>query len=101
MNDPIREDGWLTEFMAGVEDRNTDADPNNDLQVDVIAYHFYSVAFNGTSEANKLIDQIDDLYERYGRPIWILNLPGPALASTTPFIAHKSDRRSIKPSSKH
>jgi hypothetical protein len=75
-NDPTRPDGWLTEFMDGVETRNSDADPNNDLQVDAIAYHFYSVAFNGTAEANKLIAQIDDLYARYGRPIWITEFAG-------------------------
>jgi len=28
-NDPTRPDGWLTEFMDEVEDRNADADPNN------------------------------------------------------------------------
>lgn len=84
VDDPDRPDGWLTEFMDGVEAANSDADPNNDLQVDVIAYHFYSVAFNGTTEANKLIDQIDDLYARYGRPIWITEFAGTSFSLENP-----------------
>ena len=90
-NDPTRPDGWLTEFMDGVEANNTDADPNNDLQVDVIAYHFYSVAFNGTTEANKLIDQIDDLYARYGRPIWITEFAGTSFSLDNPV--HSTEER--------
>jgi len=84
VNDPNRPDGWLTEFMDEVENRNADADPDNDLQVDVIAYHFYSVAFNGTSEANKLIAQIDDLWARYRRPIWITEFAGTSFSLDNP-----------------
>ncbi len=90
-NDPDRPDGWLTEFMDGVEAANTDADPNNDLQVDVIAYHFYSVGFNGTTEANKLIGHIDDLWNRYGLPIWITEFAGTSFSANNPV--HNTEER--------
>lgn len=80
-NDPNRPDGWLTEFMDEVESRNADNNPANDLQVDVIAYHFYTVGFNGANEANTLINQIDDLYQRYGRPIWITEFAGTSFSA--------------------
>ncbi|MDB2686104.1 glycosyl hydrolase [Mariniblastus sp.] len=67
---------WLEPFMAQVELRNNDANQNNDLQVDVIAYHFYTVGFNPQTEAAKLIGQIDDLWETYHRPIWITEFAG-------------------------
>ncbi len=71
--------------MDEVELRNGDNDPNNDLQVNVIAYHFYSVGYNGVTEANKLIAQIDDLYQRYGRPIWITEFAGTSFSANNPI----------------
>jgi len=75
---------WLNPFMEEVEARNADTNPNNDLQVDAIAYHFYTVAFNAQSEANRLIDQIDDLWETYERPIWITEFAGTSFSLDNP-----------------
>ena len=75
---------WLTPFMDEVEDRNNDSNPNNDLQVDAIAYHFYTVAFDGEDEADRLIGQIDDLWERYQRPIWITEFAGTSFSLNNP-----------------
>ena len=75
---------WLTPFMDQVELRNNDSNPNNDLQVDAIAYHFYTVAFNPQVEAQKLIDQIDDLWEAYQRPIWITEFAGTSFSLDNP-----------------
>ena len=91
VDDPDRPDGWLTEFMDGVEAANSDANPNNDLQVDVIAYHLYTVGFNGPTEANRLIDQLDDLYERYGRPIWLTEFAGTSFSADNPV--HSTEER--------
>ena len=90
-NVPNRPDGWLTEFMDGVEAANTDSDPNNDLQVDAIAYHYYSVAFNGTAAADDLIADIDELYERYGLPIWITEFAGTSFSLDNPI--HSTEER--------
>ena len=86
-----REDGWLFRFMEEVESRNDDNDANNDLQVDVIAYHFYTVGFNGRIEANKLIAQIDDLWNRYQRPIWITEFAGTSFSANNPV--HSTEER--------
>ena len=75
---------WLEPFMAQVELRNNDANQNNDLQVDVIAYHFYTVGFNPQIEANRLIGQIDDLWETYHRPIWITEFAGTSFSLNNP-----------------
>ena len=75
---------WLVPFMEGVEQRNNDSDPENDLQVDVIAYHFYTVAFNPQAEAQRLIDQIDDLWATYQRPIWITEFAGTSFSLDNP-----------------
>ena len=75
---------WLEPFMSQVEARNNDNNPSNDLQVDVIAYHFYTVGFNGRVEAEKLIDQIDDLWETYQRPIWITEFAGTSFSLNNP-----------------
>ena len=86
-----REDGWLYRFMEEVESRNDDNNANNDLQVDVIAYHFYTVGFNGRIEANKLIAQIDDLWTRYQRPIWITEFAGTSFSANNPI--HSTEER--------
>ena len=75
---------WLVPFMAEVETRNNDSNPDNDLQVDAIAYHFYTVAFNPQVEAQKLINQIDDLWVAYQRPIWITEFAGTSFSLDNP-----------------
>ena len=77
-------DDWLQPFMEIVETRNSDSNTDNDLQVDVIAYHFYSVGFNGAVEANKLLDQIDKLYVDYQRPIWLTEFAGTSFSLDNP-----------------
>ena len=82
---------WLYPFMDTVVARNNDSNPNNDLQVDAIAYHFYTVAFNGTNEANRLLGQIDEIYERYGLPIWITEFAGTSFSADNPI--HSTEER--------
>ena len=75
---------WLYPFMDTVLAQNNDANAGNDLQVDAIAYHFYSVGFNGTTEANRLLGQIDEIYQRYGLPIWITEFAGTSFSADNP-----------------
>ena len=87
-----REDGWLVRFMDEVESRNSDSNPSNDLQIDVIAYHFYTVGFNPQTEANKLLDQLDYLWETYQRPIWLTEFAGTSFSLNNPV--HSAAERS-------
>ena len=87
-----REDGWLVRFMDEVESRNRDSNPDNDLQVDVIAYHFYTVGFNPRTEANKLLEQLDYLWETYQRPIWLTEFAGTSFSLNNPV--HSTAERS-------
>lgn len=82
---------WLVPFMDEVELRNSDTNPNNDLQVDAIAYHFYTVAFNPQVEAQELIDQIDALWQDYQRPIWITEFAGTSFSLDNPV--HSTEER--------
>ena len=82
---------WLYPFMDTVVARNNDSNANNDLKVDAIAYHFYTVGFNGTNEANRLLDQIDEIYDRYGLPIWITEFAGTSFSADNPV--HSFDER--------
>ena len=78
--------------MDEVESRNRDSNPDNDLQVDVIAYHFYTVGFNPQTEANKLLDQLDYLWETYRRPIWLTEFAGTSFSLNNPVhsVAERS-----------
>ena len=69
-------DSWIIPFMDEVETRNADANPNNDLKVDAIAYHYYTVSSNAQQQADNLLATIDQLYEDYGRPIWLTEFAG-------------------------
>ncbi|CAN0326800.1 unnamed protein product, partial [Ectocarpus sp. 4 AP-2014] len=69
-------DDWLYPFMDEVELRNADADPENDLQVDAIAYHYYTVGFNANTEANKILTAIDNIWDKYQKPIWLTEFAG-------------------------
>lgn len=75
---------WLDPFMDEVENRNADADPNNDLQVDAIAYHFYTVNYNPQTEATKLLQHIDQLWADYDRPIWLTEFAGTSFSLDNP-----------------
>ena len=75
---------WLEPFMDEVEARNNDADPTNDLRVDAIAIHNYSVSGNPVGQANNLLNTIDRLYEDYGRPIWITEFAAVDFSGATP-----------------
>lgn len=75
---------WLYPFMDEVESRNADGNPGNDLQVDAIAYHFYTVAFNPQAEANKVLEQIDEIWSRYQRPIWLTEFAGTSFSLDNP-----------------
>ncbi|CAN0332374.1 unnamed protein product, partial [Ectocarpus sp. 4 AP-2014] len=67
---------WLEEFMDEVDLRNTDSDANNDLQVDAVAYHWYGGTNSASGAANNLINNVDNLYNDYGRPVWITEFAG-------------------------
>lgn len=67
---------WLRPFMDAVEARNADADPTNDLQVDEVALHWYSTGGNPISQANNILNMIDNLWNDYGRPIWLTEFAG-------------------------
>ena len=62
--------------MDTVEARNNDSNPNNDLQVDEIAIHWYSTGGNAISQANNILNAIDSLWNDYGRPIWLTEFAG-------------------------
>lgn len=69
-------ENWIYPFMDEVNVRNSDTDPENDLQVDAIGYHFYTVGTNPALEAQKILDAVDDLHNRYGLPIWLTEFAG-------------------------
>jgi len=79
---------WLVPFMDEVERRNADSDPNNNLQVDAIAIHIYSVSGNGVGQANNVLNTIDRLFNDYGRPIWLTEFAGVDFSGNTP-VAEK------------
>ena len=76
---------WLEPFMDEVQRRNNDADPTNDLRVDAIAIHNYSVSGNPVGQANALMNTINNLYEDYGRPIWITEFAAVDFSGNTPI----------------
>ena len=75
---------WLEPFMDEVQRRNNDADPTNDLRVDAIAIHNYSVSGKPVGQANALMNTINRLYEDYGRPIWITEFAAVDFSGATP-----------------
>ncbi|MGB7328821.1 MAG: glycosyl hydrolase [Rubripirellula sp.] len=76
---------WLAPFMSEVASRNADSNTSNDLQVDAIAYHFYTVGYNATTEANKLITQLDKIWADYQRPIWLTEFAGTSFSLDNPI----------------
>lgn len=67
---------WFTPFMDEVELRNSDANPDNDLQIDAIAIHWYSTGNNPIAQANNILNRIDQLWADYGKPIWLTEFAG-------------------------
>ena len=62
---------WLSSFMSEVETRNANADPNDDLRVDAIGFHWYGGSTpNATQAANNFINSLN-WYEQFNRPLWI------------------------------
>lgn len=63
---------WLAEFMEEVELRNANANPNDDLRVDSIAFHWYGASSpNGVAAANSFLNRVDWYHNEYNRPVWI------------------------------
>lgn len=79
-------DDWLYPFMDAVDASLADTDPTNDMHVDAIGYHFYTVRYNAQDEADKLLNAIDTIWQKYQRPIWLTEFAGL-------FYANHSDTR--------
>lgn len=63
---------WMDEFMAEVDSLNGNADPNDDIRLDAVAFHWYGASSpNGVSAANNFLNRVDFFHNRYNRPIWI------------------------------
>lgn len=75
---------WLAPFMQEVETRNADSNPVNDLQVDAIAYHHYTVGYTPQTEANKILTTIDQIWADYGLPIWLTEFAGTSFSLDNP-----------------
>ena len=69
---------WLDAFMGEVESRNADADPDNDLRVDEIAFHWYGAVSpaNPQGSATTFLSRVDDYHATYGRDVWITEFAG-------------------------
>ncbi|MCA9234415.1 MAG: autotransporter-associated beta strand repeat-containing protein [Planctomycetales bacterium] len=69
---------WLEEFMSIVDARNSDGDPDNDLQVDEIAFHWYGnvSTTNPVQSANSFLSTVDQYWNQYQKPIWITEFAG-------------------------
>ncbi|QDT69328.1 Glycosyl hydrolase catalytic core [Planctomycetes bacterium MalM25] len=63
---------WMDEFMTEVDLLNGNADPNDDIRLDAVAFHWYGASSpNGVSAANNFLNRVDFFHNRYNRPIWI------------------------------
>lgn len=63
---------WLDSFMGTVESRNANVDPNDDLRVDAVAFHWYGASSpNATAAANNFLSRVDFYHQRYNRPLWV------------------------------
>lgn len=63
---------WLIDFMNEVDASNTNADPNDDLRVDAIAFHWYGAsAPNPVSAANNFMNRVEWYHTQFGLPVWI------------------------------
>lgn len=69
---------WIADFMAGVESRNNDADPANNLRVDEIAFHWYGnvSTTDPAASANTFLNRVDSFHSLYNRPVWITEFAG-------------------------
>ncbi len=64
---------WLDAFFAQVDASNGNADPNDDLRVDAVAFHWYGSdsANNPVGAANNFLNRVDWYHTQYNRPVWI------------------------------
>lgn len=63
---------WLDSFMNTVDSRNANANPNDDLRVDAVAFHWYGASSpNAVGAANNFLNRVDWYHTRYNRPVWI------------------------------
>ncbi len=63
---------WLTNFMNVVETRNANTDPNDDMRVDSIAFHWYGASNpNAVSAANNFLNRVEWYHTTFNRPVWI------------------------------
>lgn len=71
-------EAWLADFMGIVDSRNADANPNNDLRVDEIAFHWYGNVnpANPVQSANNFLAAVDRHWNTYGLPVWITEFAG-------------------------
>ena len=69
---------WISQFMDTVDARNRDVNPDNDLQVDEIAFHWYgNVNPNDVwGSANAFLGRVDWYHNRFKRPVWITEFAG-------------------------
>lgn len=63
---------WLDSFMTEVDTLNANANPNDDIRLDAIAFHWYGASSpNPVGAANNFLSRVDWYHQEYNRPVWI------------------------------
>ncbi|QDU88838.1 Glycosyl hydrolase catalytic core [Pirellulimonas nuda] len=64
---------WLSSFMSQVDSLNSNSDPDDNLRVDAVAFHWYggSNPNNPVGSANSFLNPVDYYHNTYNRPVWI------------------------------
>ncbi len=69
---------WIQQFMNQVNQRNSDNDPTNNLQVDEVAFHWYGNVDpnNVQGSANNFLGAVQWYRDRFNKPVWITEFAG-------------------------
>lgn len=63
---------WLASFMTEVDTLNGNANPNDDIRLDAMAFHWYGASSpNPVGAANNFLSRVDWYHQEYNRPVWI------------------------------
>lgn len=64
--------GWLASFMTEVDTLNGNANPNDDIRIDALAFHWYGASSpNAVGAASNFLSRVDWYHQEYNRPVWI------------------------------
>lgn len=63
---------WMADFMSQVDALNGNADPDDDIRLDAVAFHWYGASSpNAVNAANSFLNRVDWYHQEYNRPVWI------------------------------